>query len=106
MVKLMGKVIPNELVGLDEPTPFIHALLSFTAKQYKEKENIKVKKGNEVAFPIDNIYTHIRTISLFPSIYTKPEGHRTFPKKRVQDDDGNNLTLRPSKSSREDGVLM
>jgi hypothetical protein len=106
MVYLRGKAIPNELVGLEEPDSYIHALLSFTAKQDKERASVRVKKGNEVIMPIDNLYSRIKIMSLFPNIYTKPEGHRTFPKKRVQDDDGNNLTLKPSKGSREDGVLM
>lgn len=77
MVKLYsrsnGTTIPNELVGLDEPSPYVFALLKHTAKMDAEKAKMEVSKAHEVTFPVDSLYARIKSMSLFPSIYTKPK---------------------------------
>ena len=106
MVYIRGESIPGELVGIDEASSYTQALFHYTAKMDAEKAKMSVKKAHEVAFPVDSLYGKIKTLSLFPNVYSKPQKHRTFPKVVVEDDDDSRLTKKPSKKSREDGVLM
>ena len=71
MVKIRGEHIPNELVGLEEPTPYIHALFSYTRKMDADRAKMEVKKAHEVAYPVDKLYDRIKAASLFPNIFMK-----------------------------------
>ena len=70
MVKIKNVSVPNELVGIEDPTPFISALFSYTAKADKERARMEVQKGHEVVQPYTPFYEKIKALSLFPSIYT------------------------------------
>ena len=65
------ETVPNELVGLSEPTPFIGALLSFTAKMNREHERHQMVTEVKATAPTDSLARQIKAGSLNPSIYHK-----------------------------------
>lgn len=64
-----GEYVHNELVGLAEPTPFISALFSYTAKADAERAKMEVKKGHETVGASASLARHIKAMSLNPNIY-------------------------------------
>lgn len=64
-----GEYVHNELVGLSEPTPFISALFSYTAKADAERAKMEVKKGHETIGASKSLARHIKALSLNPNIY-------------------------------------
>ena len=64
-----GESVHNELVGITEPTPFISALFSYTAKADAERARMQVRKGHETIGASDSLARHIKAMSLNPSIY-------------------------------------
>ena len=106
MVKIRGEHIPNELVGVEEPTPYIHALFSYTRKMDAERAKMEVKKAHEVSYPVDALYERIKSVSLFPSVFMAKKGLRNFPKVRADNMDAEGYVKKPSKRERRDGELM
>ena len=64
-----GEYVHNELVGITEPTPFISALYSYTAKADAERERMRVDKAHEVLGNSMSLARHIKALSLNPNIY-------------------------------------
>ena len=64
-----GEYVHNELVGIPEPTPFITALFSYTAKADAERARMEVKKGHETVGASYSLARHIKALSLNPNIY-------------------------------------
>ena len=106
MVHIRGESVPNELVGLEEPTPYIYALFSHTAKMDKERAKMEVKKGHEVAHPVDSLYQRIKVASLFPSVFQEKASLRNFPKKKADNMDGAGTVKALGKKERREGDLM
>jgi hypothetical protein len=71
MVKIRGEHVPNELVGLEEPSAYIHALFSYTRKMDEKKAKMGKEKAHEVSGPVDSVYHRILAMSLFPNIFNK-----------------------------------
>ena len=73
MVKLYAKkrdsAIPNELVGLEDPNPYMFALLRHTAVMDKEKERIERTQHHKTVAPANTLAREIKAFSLFPNIY-------------------------------------
>ena len=97
MVKLTtgkGKVavdfVPNELVGLEQPSPFISALYSYVLAKAKEEDSVKMEKAHEQTAPADDLARKVKMMSLFPNIYRGPQYHRTMSFVRTDDMDGEN----------------
>ena len=65
------KALPNELVGLEEPTPYIHALFRYTAHMDKEKAANQKLHSHMSAAPAEPLARRIKAMSLNPSIYDK-----------------------------------
>ena len=105
MVKIRGEVIPSELVGLEEPTPYIHALFSYTRKMDAERAKMEVSKAHEVSHPVDSLYHKIKVMSLMPSVYAEGLSHRTFKKVKISDVEGDRMTKKPSKAERREGLI-
>lgn len=84
----MGEFIPGEAVGLMPPTPYIAALLDFTAQLDKKAEEVGKKKANETSAPTDTLARKVKAMSIFPNIYRGPQFHRTFNNIRADDKDG------------------
>lgn len=61
--------IANELVGLEQPTPFITALYAYTVKKTKDDDKQKAKKANEETGPSNSIARAIKRMSVYPNIY-------------------------------------
>ena len=101
----------DQSVGITEPAPFIHALLSYTAKMDRKrlephemnaKERHRAIKGElkhekmreehlkeeDIAEPAGDYYKKIKALSLFPSIYEAPRRHRMYPAIKVDDVQG------------------
>lgn len=106
MVHIRGESVPNELVGLEEPTPYIYALFSHTAKMDKERAKMEVKKAHEVTHPVDSVYHRIKVASLFPNVFTKPQSLRSFPKKKADNMDAAGDVKALGKKERREGDLM
>lgn len=85
----MGESFPGALIGLPEPTPFIAALFSYTAKMDRKEAPVLKAKTHEETVPV-SAARKIKAMSLFPNIYRGPQYHRTFPKMRVDGEDGDN----------------
>jgi len=100
-----GEYVSNELVGLEDPTPFIYALFSYTAKADAERARMEVSKAHEVSAPVDTMARKVKAMSLFPSIYSGGKGHRTFPKVRADPEDVEHLTAKPSRRMMKEGTL-
>ena len=64
-----GEFVHNELVGISEPTPFISALFSYTAKADADRARMEVRKGHETIGASKSLARHIKAMSLNPSIY-------------------------------------
>jgi hypothetical protein len=64
-----GEYVHNELVGLSEPTPFISALYSYTAKADAARALMGKEKGRETLGASRSLARHIKALSLNPSIY-------------------------------------
>jgi hypothetical protein len=64
-----GEYVHNELVGLPEPTPFISALYSYTAKADAERARMEKAKGHETIAASMSLARHIKALSLNPNIY-------------------------------------
>ena len=64
-----GEAIPGEAVGLMPPTPYIAALLDYSAKLDKMDEKIGKEKAKESAGPEEAIARKVKSLSLFPNIY-------------------------------------
>jgi len=101
----------DQSVGLTEPAPFIHALLSYTAKMdrkraephemtskersralsgAKKQEKMREEhlKEEHIAEPAGEYYKKIKALSLFPSIYEGARLHRMYPAIKVDDVQG------------------
>lgn len=65
-----GEYVHNELVGISEPTPFISALFSYTAKADAEKAKMDKEKGHEVVGLARGMARKVKAMSLNPNIYT------------------------------------
>ena len=48
MVKIRGEHVPNELVGLEEPSAYIHALFSYTRKMDEKKAKMGKEKAQQM----------------------------------------------------------
>ena len=64
-----GEYVHNELVGITEPTPFISALYSYTAKADKARAVMESKKAHEVVGRSEGMARKVKAISLNPNIY-------------------------------------
>lgn len=64
-----GEYVHNELVGISEPTPFISALYSYTAKADAARAKMEKAKGHETVGASMSLARHIKAMSLNPSIY-------------------------------------
>ena len=100
-----NEYLSNELVGLEDPSPFVYALFAYTAKADAERAKMEVKKGHEVSAPLDSKARQVKALSLFPSIYSGGKGHRTFPKVRADPEDVEHLTAKPSRRMRQEGTI-
>jgi len=100
-----SEAVPSELVGLEDPTPYIHALFHYTAKMDDERAKMAVSKAHEVSAPVDSLARHVKAMSLFPNIYRGPQTHRTFKKVATDDMDGENYVRKPSKKERREGEV-
>lgn len=65
-----GEYVHNELVGLPEPTPFISALYSYTAKADAERARMEKAKGHETVGLASGMARKVKAMSLNPNIYT------------------------------------
>ena len=68
-----GEYVHNALVGLEEPSPFISALFSFTAKADKEQAMREKEHAHKATAPANALARQIKAFSLFPNIYSKPK---------------------------------
>ena len=64
-----GEYVHNELVGITEPTPFISALYSYTAKADMARAVMEKAKGHETIGASRSLARHIKALSLNPNIY-------------------------------------
>lgn len=67
-----GEYVHNALVGIEEPTPFIHALFAYTAKADKEQAAREKTSAHKTTAPANSLARQIKAFGLFPSIYGKP----------------------------------
>lgn len=88
--------IPGVLVGIPEASPFISALMSYTAKMDSQEDAIRKRKADEETGPIDDLCMKIKAFSLFPSIYRGQQYHRTFNNVRTDDIDGEHYNAEAS----------
>jgi hypothetical protein len=90
MVRLVntGDVMPDEAVGLEPPTPFVSALMAFTARQKNDDEMLGKKIGKSMTAPTDSMRNRILAMSLFPSVGMASPVHRTFPRIKTEGADG------------------
>ncbi len=63
--------LPNELVGIGEPSVFISALLHYTAKNLERQEAKSKVLAVSATAPVDSLARRIKAGSLNPSIYSK-----------------------------------
>jgi hypothetical protein len=82
--------VPGVLLGIPEPSPFIAALMNFTVKQNKADQVEARAKAAEETGPTDTMSQKIKAMTLFPSIYSGPQYHRTFNNVRTLDIDREN----------------
>ncbi len=61
--------LPNELVGIGEPSVFISALLHYTSKEMKRQEAASKVLAVSATAPVDSLARRIKAGSLNPSIY-------------------------------------
>ena len=61
--------IANELVGLEQPSPFITALYAYTVKKASEDVSQKAKKAHEETGEADSLARAIKRMSVYPNIY-------------------------------------
>jgi len=90
MVRLTntGDVMPDEAVGLEPPTPFVAALMAYTARQKNEDMMLGKKLGKSMTGPTDSMRNKILAMSLFPSVGMASPVHRTFPRIKTEGAEG------------------
>ena len=67
-----GEYVSNAMVGLEEPSPFIHALFAFTAKADREQAAREKEAIHRTTAPTEEMARKVKAMSLFPNIYGKP----------------------------------